>query len=179
MSDFRRTYQIILPVDQPVPSIRQLIRKQLRNGARWSDLIEVKHGTQIIVFGVMNDVYNRYGRAQRLRLRRLMLTERDFINAIADGSLDGPQEHNGAHFAPLCISRSAFGGMKPRNITNIRDADIWLSEHMQSRVIGLPVLGGAAAGPMDSDDFGKPVHWHDCSCLCQGRRPLVRSAHMQ
>jgi hypothetical protein len=64
MSDFRRTYKIELAADQPIPSIRQLIRKQIRFGARWSDWIEVKRGSEIVVFGLMDEVSRRYAPAK-------------------------------------------------------------------------------------------------------------------
>jgi hypothetical protein len=59
MSDFRRCYKIIVPCDDPLPSVRQLVKKQLTNGAGWWDLIEIWHHDRIVVFGSMFEVSGR------------------------------------------------------------------------------------------------------------------------
>jgi hypothetical protein len=57
---FRRVYKIEIPPTEPIPSLRQLVKKQIESGALWSDLIEVKHGDdRIVVFGLMSEVYHR------------------------------------------------------------------------------------------------------------------------
>jgi hypothetical protein len=85
----------------------------------------------------------------------MIVTVRDVINALADGSLDGVREWNGAWFAAMLISPVGVRWNEAAGYFEYRDGGIWLSEHMQARCIGLPVLAGADPGPMDSNDFGK------------------------
>jgi hypothetical protein len=59
MSDFRRVYCVQYQPTDPIPSLRQLVKKQIESGARWSDLIEVKRCDRIVVFGVMSEVSRR------------------------------------------------------------------------------------------------------------------------
>jgi hypothetical protein len=59
MSDFRRVYPVMIQSADPIPSVRELVKKQIESGACWSDLIEVKHGDRIVVFGVMSEVCQR------------------------------------------------------------------------------------------------------------------------
>jgi hypothetical protein len=85
-----------------------------------------------------------------------MLTdERELINRMASGLCEGVQQHDSAWFAPLCISVTGVRWNEGAGYHEYRDAAIWLSPNMQSRVIGLPILAGADPGPMNSNEFGK------------------------
>jgi hypothetical protein len=81
--------------------------------------------------------------------------ERALINRMAAGLCEGVQEHDSAFFAPLVLTPTGVRWNEGAGYHEYRDADIWLSPNMQSRVIGLPILARADPGPMDSDDFGR------------------------
>jgi hypothetical protein len=85
----------------------------------------------------------------------MITDERELINRMAAGLCDGVQEHSGAHFVPLCISSTGVRWNADAGYFEFRDPAHWLKDNMLARVIGLPVLGGADPGPMDSNDFGK------------------------
>jgi hypothetical protein len=85
----------------------------------------------------------------------MITDERELINRMAAGLCDGVQEHSGAHFVPLCITPTGVRWNADAGYFEFRDPAHWLNDNMLARVIGLPVLGGADPGAMDSDDFGR------------------------
>ncbi|HEY8007139.1 MAG TPA: hypothetical protein VIE66_10175 [Methylocella sp.] len=85
----------------------------------------------------------------------MITNERELINRMAAGLAEGVQQCDSAFFALLCISPVGVRWNEAAQYFEYRDPSIWLSEHMQARCIGLPVLGGASAEPMDSHDFGR------------------------
>lgn len=83
--------------------------------------------------------------------------EKTVIRSMVEGVLQGPQTFAGAWFAPLMILPVGVRWNEGAGYYEYRDPQVWLSADMCTRCNGLPVLGGAIEGPINSAEFGKRV----------------------
>jgi hypothetical protein len=83
------------------------------------------------------------------------MTERAVIRSMVEGILEGPQTYAGVWFAPLTISVVGVRWNSDAGYYEFRDPAEWLGDRMQARVIGLPLIGGAIDGSLNSFEFNK------------------------
>jgi hypothetical protein len=84
-----------------------------------------------------------------------MINELEIAEQIARGALPSPQEFCSSFYWMLRISGTGVAWRASVGEYCLREPDLWLSEEMQRRCLGLPVvMEHPAAGLLDSAEFG-------------------------
>ena len=83
------------------------------------------------------------------------MNELQLAMRIADGTLPSPQEFMNSWFWVMRISGTGVAYRKSLGEFCLRESDIWLSDEMQRRCLGLPVvMEHPSAGILNSAEFG-------------------------
>jgi hypothetical protein len=83
------------------------------------------------------------------------MTELDIVRALAGGDLASPQEFLNSYYWVLRISGTGVAWRESVQEFCLREPQIWLSEEMQRRCLGLPVvMEHPSAGLLNSTEFG-------------------------
>jgi hypothetical protein len=84
-----------------------------------------------------------------------MPNELQIARALADGELDSPQEFLNSYYWVLRISGTGVAWRKSVGEYCLREPAMWLSDEMQRRCLGLPVImEHPTAGILNSAEFG-------------------------
>lgn len=87
-----------------------------------------------------------------------MITERDVILGIADGRLPSPQVFYGCALIALRVTSTGAAWRASAREFAWRDPSIWLTDEMQARWLGVPiVVTHPASGRLDTESFTRTV----------------------
>jgi hypothetical protein len=85
-------------------------------------------------------------------------SELEVARAVAEGTLPSPSFHCGNAFFALRISGTGVSWRKSRDEFVYRPSDVWLSDTMQDRVRGLPVIVmHPDDGTLDGDELAQRI----------------------